>query len=132
MAHRLSISALLMSIVLVGCGDDGEGGARSLTEYCRLGEELDSLAQDVFADLESGTQAEFNAAFADLVAEHEDDLDRLEEVAPAEISDDVATLNRITREAVAADDLSTLESGEGAEVDDRIQEFESENCPSTD
>lgn len=119
-----SITVLCLS---AGCG--GDDASVSVDDYCRLAEQLDEVAAEAFGSLEpSASQGDFNALFAQVVVEHGDDLQRLEALAPDEIRADVAALNELTYEAIEANDLSILDSGEGAEIDARIQEFERETC----
>lgn len=130
MAPRLLLPLVIVASFAAGCGDDS-GESASLEDYCRLSEELSDEALEELATLDpAAPQADFNALFLRVLADHEDDLQRLELVAPDEIRDDVIALNRLIAEAIATGDLSLVESGEGADIDSRVQGYASDNCPS--
>ena len=81
-----------------------------------------------FEDLEKdpdATPKDFQAAERQLVDENEDSLDELQEVAPAEIKNDVAILVHALR-ARAGLEAEVPPDAEAAET--RITKFEKQNC----
>jgi hypothetical protein len=122
-----------IALVGFGCGDDGgDEGAPEATanveRYCELTRELDRVGGEIFEDLEKdpdATPKDFQAAERQLVEESEESLDELQDVAPAEIKDDVAILVQ----ALSARSGLEAEVPPNAEVaETRITKFEKQNC----
>jgi hypothetical protein len=125
--RKVLVGAAVAALFVAGCGDDEESS--STDEYCRLVTELDEAGNEAFSSLDDDSSDEdFAAAFSEFFDENREDIERLEEVAPEEISEEVATLVEIQRQAGETGDLSELESEASAEADAAVQEFEDENC----
>lgn len=119
-----------VALVGFGCGDDDgdEGATASVERYCELTRELDRAGAEMFDDLEKdpdATPKDFEAAERQLVEENEESLEEIQEVAPAEIKDDVAVLVEALR-ARAGLDAEAQPDAEAAET--RIDKFEKPNC----
>lgn len=85
----------IVSIVLSGCGGGGGGVAESADRVCPLMKRLHDSA-NIMAAVDVADPDQFHAALDDAVAEYVTTLDRLAEVAPEDLHDDVTT----TRSAV--------------------------------
>lgn len=85
---------MLMSLVLAGCGGGG-GVAESADRVCPLMKRLHDSGK-IMAEADLADPDHFLAARDDAVAEYVTTLDRLVEVAPDDLRDDVTT----TRSAV--------------------------------
>jgi hypothetical protein len=122
-----------VALVGFGCGDDdGDEGApdatASVERYCELTRELDRAGTEIFEDLEkdpNATPKDFEAAERQLVEENKESLEDLQEVAPAEIKNDVAILVEALR-ARAGLEAEVRAGAEAAET--RIDKFEKPNC----
>jgi hypothetical protein len=122
-----------VALVGFGCGDDdGDEGApdatASVERYCELTRELDRAGEEFFEDLEKdpdATPKDYQAAERQLVEESEESLDELQDVAPAEIKDDVAILVQALS-ARAGLEAEVPPNAEAAET--RITKFEKQNC----
>ena len=122
-----------VALVGFGCGDDdGDEGApdatASVERYCELTRELDRAGGEMFEELEKDPDAspkDFRAAERQLVEESEESLDELQEVAPAEIKDDVTSLVQALS-ARAGLDAKVPPDAEAAET--RVTKFEKQNC----
>jgi hypothetical protein len=128
--------ATVLAALIVGCGgddDDGEGtdeASSGLERYCELSRELDEAGSEKFEALESdpnATRADFEAAERELYEENETRIEEAQEVAPEEISDDVAVLVQALRARAGLG--GEVPAGAG-DADRRVQEFEAENCDS--
>jgi hypothetical protein len=122
-----------VALVGFGCGDDdGDEGAAhataSVERYCELTRELDRAGTQIFEDLEKdpdATRKDYEAAERQLVEENGESLEEIQEVAPAEIKDDVAILVEALRARAGLDAEVQPEAG-AAET--RIDKFEKPNC----
>ena len=125
------IAVAAIALVPLGCGDDDDGGSdttASVARYCELTQELDKAGEKAFKDLENdsdATRKDFVAAERQFVEENQESLEAVQDVAPAEITDDVAILVKALRARAG------LEAGIPSEADaaeGRINKFEKENC----
>lgn len=122
-----------VAVVGFGCGDDDrdEGApdaTASVERYCELTRELDRAGGEMFEDLEKDPDAsrkDFEAAERQLVQENEQSLEELQDVASAEIKDDVAILVEALR-ARAGLEAEVPPDAEAAET--RVTKFEKQNC----
>jgi non-homologous end joining protein Ku len=122
-----------MALGASGCGDDDDdegapAAEASVERYCELSRQLDRAGQKVFEDLEQDPEAtskDFEAAERQLVEENEEPLQEIQEVAPAEIRDDVATLVQALRARAGLGEPPQANSGA---AERRITEFERESC----
>ena len=90
--------------------------------------ELDRAGEEIFEELEKdpdATPKDFEAAVRQLVEENEASLEELQQVAPAEITDDVASLVEALR-ARAGRLADVPPDADAAETP--IGEFEKQNC----
>lgn len=121
---------LIGGMAIMGCDDNDESGS-NVTRYCDLTAELDQAGEEVFAELEAdpdATEEDFMEAERQFIEDHRADLDELRDVAPDEIAADVDTLLDTLLE-VAEGNLEARESEEAQQAEERITQFEEENCP---
>ena len=126
---------MVAAVALVGFGCGGDGGdegapdaTASVERYCELTRELDRAGVKMFEELEKdpdATPKDFKAAERQLVEENEHSLEKLQEVAPAEINDDVAMLVEALR-ARAGLEAEVPPEADAAET--RIIKFEKQSC----
>ena len=137
MRSRTTLICLLAALaaVAIGCGgDDGDDESNDVTagaeRYCELTKELDAAGQEEFEALEDdpdATREDFEAAERALYEENEAQIEEAQEVAPPEIADDVEVLVEALR---ARAGLGGQVPANAGEADQRVQEYEAENCGS--
>lgn len=81
---------LLLSVALAACGGGGSGGARA-NRACPLVDRLHDSA-DLVAEVDLADPDAFLGALDQAVTEYTATLDRLVEVAPADLRDDLTEL----------------------------------------
>jgi hypothetical protein len=114
-------------LALVACGDDDERSGltnRDVERYCDVVRPLDEAGSEAFEELENdpeATEEEYAAAEQAFLEKHEAEIQRLIDLAPEEIAEDVETLIALTLEGARG-------TPEFAEVEVRIQAFEDEYC----
>jgi hypothetical protein len=129
----------LLGTPLAACGDDGTGEAGQATgqateavdseRYCMLVQQLDQSGEEIFADVSEDDPAALMAAERRLVEENQETLQQLEEAAPSEIAEDVATYTAGFR-ARAQGEPYDEEAASAAE--ERILAFEEGACATTE
>ena len=127
--------ALTLTLGLVACGDDDEGGdetngSADLARYCELSQELDEAGSEAFKELEqdpNATPEDFARAEADLVKEIDQQLDEIATIAPDEIQEEAQILVASVRARGGLGDQPPDEQ-EAQEAEAAIQRFEKENC----
>ena len=131
MLRKLAALAFAGAAFVGGCGDDGDGSAAGDVErYCALVAELDEAGSEAFAALEedeTATDEDFAEAERQFVQEHREDFEELRRVAPKEVADDVDVLIA-AQEARASGGEQEETSGDVAIAEERVSEFEVENC----
>ncbi len=140
MGRRLGVVAMVTAaLVLGGCGDDDESAeettaenpAADLDRYCQLNKELGQAGDEFFAELEQrdASRKEFEEGERDFLEQNEQEIDEVLEVAPSEIQGDAETFveGLRVRAGVSDADVNLQEVGPAEE---RLAEFEQENCPS--
>ena len=100
---RLVAASAMIVLLAAGCGDDGDSGD-DVAAYCEFVAGLDA-ADDFPSD---------------------DDLDRVKELAPSEISDQVAVIADAFKEQ--GEEVFDDPSEEFITAGEEIEAFESENC----
>lgn len=104
-------------------------GEPDVERFCQLSAQLDELGdQELALDLESTTPdpEAVQAEFSDFVDAQSDRLEELQRVAPPEVADDVETFVETIRDVAETGDLSAVDAG--SEAEERITEFEEEQC----
>ncbi len=139
MPHRrtqLLAALAACALTLAACGDDDDDGAASTTaspdpaRYCELSRELDEAGSEEFEALETdpdATREDFEAAERSLVETNEEALSEIQEVAPPEIQDEVATLISSLRARAGLGD-EQLDRAAAADAEKAIAAYERENC----
>lgn len=135
----LLLLALALGVALPACGDDdddgggGDGGEPAVADlgrYCALSKELDEAGTEAFRELEQDPEAkeeDFEAVEREFVEAHEQQLEEIVAVAPAEIKDDIGVLlSSIRGRAGLGPEVPESESNPAEE---RVTAFEEENCP---
>ncbi|HVM15829.1 MAG TPA: hypothetical protein VM287_16060 [Egibacteraceae bacterium] len=124
--------AMIAVVLALGACDGGEDAAMDVADperYCEVAQSLDQAGEEeIEVDFESATPdpETVRAEFSDFVADHAEEMDEAERLAPPEIADDVAALNETIRTVAETGDLSAFDESE--EGDQRIREFESRVC----
>lgn len=127
--------AMMTGALALGACEGGVGsqqaavGEADLERYCELSQQLDQVGeQEIDVDFESATpdREAVQSEFSDFVESQNDQLEELQRVAPEEISDDVDTVVSTIREVSESGDLSAFD--ESGEAEERLREFEREQC----
>lgn len=137
-AQMIGSLALTITFLLGACGDDnggegdqatGQAAGGDVRRYCTLVQELDEAGEQIFADVAQDDPEALMAAERRLVEENQDTLEQLEEAAPAEIADDVATYLQGFRARAQGE---PYDEAAASAAEERILEFEEGACPTTE
>ena len=128
---RLVGGVAVLAGVVAGCGDDDDSSSEGDVErYCELVDELDQAGSDAFEGLdETSTDEDFAEAERQFLEDNADAFEELEDVAPEEIADDIDTLLEAQEERAAGGEQEET-SEDVSDAEERVGEFEDENCTS--
>lgn len=140
-AGVIAVTTAAAVLVFAGCGDDEDtteadtttdtaAAEGDLDRYCELAAELDQAGQEFFQEFEQqegATREDFEAAERDFLEQNQADIDEIVAVAPEEVSADAETFVEGLR-ARAGLSEATVDQQEVAAADQRLNEFEQENC----
>jgi hypothetical protein len=141
---RHFLAFVLCAVAFAACGDDDDGSTSTVAapdpgpsaaapdpaRYCELSRELDRAGSEAFEALESDpntTREDIEAAERSLVETNEDTLNEIQEVAPPEIQDQVATLILSLRARAGLTD-DQVDRAAAAQAEEAIATFERQNC----
>jgi hypothetical protein len=119
------------------CGDDDSTQSEPTASkpdsarYCELSAQLDQAGKEQFQALAKDPNAsreDYEAAERDLVEENSDLLEEIQQVAPAEIQDQAATLIASLRVRAGLSD-EKVDPGQAKEAEKAVVAFEKQNCP---
>jgi hypothetical protein len=140
--HRWSVSgaALVLAAGLAACGsdDEGSGGGEAaaptsasddVEAFCTAAVEAETMSgQGPPIDPETATPEEMQSALAEFGAQLEPALEKAEDTAPDEVSDDVETTTGLIRQMLETGDVSLMDSEEARSADAGIDGYMVENC----
>jgi hypothetical protein len=133
-------ASLLLAMTMAGCGSDDSGDDNQAAKTSASGSggdpaEFCEASVDVEAGFAMGPPvddtappAEKQAALEEFGATVEPLLERAEETAPEEVSEDVTTAADLVRDALVGGDPSVLEGPEYMAADDAIDEYMLAEC----
>lgn len=129
--HRRLAAALVgvATVALVGaaCGDDDDTEASAAPgRYCEIARALAQPPEGV--DFDTATPEQLTAAVKDHFATHLDDIDELAQLAPDEVSADVAVYARVARHIADTGDISEFDTAENAPAIRRHEAFDQRAC----
>lgn len=138
MARTIGFLALTTTLLAGGCGDGnsdeagqatGQAAGGDTQRYCELVQDLDAAGEAIFADVPQDDPAALTAAERRLVEENQATLEQLEEAAPPEIAEDVATYVAGFRARAQGE---PYDEAAASAAEERILTFEEGACPTTE
>lgn len=139
MPHK-TIAALGVAAAfsVAACGENEKSQTASVrpevtadeNRYCALAKEMDAAGTAFFAKLEaddSATEADYEKAERDFLAQHAAQFSEIEQAAPAAIKSDITTLLRAQRERSGLETTRTPQA-ETAAAEKRVRAFEKREC----
>jgi hypothetical protein len=107
-----------------GCGDGGEESRGDVGRYCELVQEVEVEFSSLDID-ESATPDDVARLRLDFIEAHQDEFDELREIVPDEIREEVEFLRQAERQLADGGDAPVPEA---QQAEERVAEFDTENC----
>lgn len=139
MPHK-TIAALGLAVAfgVTACGEDEKSQTASArpeitadaNRYCALAKEMDAAGTAFFAKLEaddSATEADYEKAERDFLAQHAAQFSDIEQAAPAAIKSDITMILRAQRERSGLETTRTPQA-EITAAEKRVRAFEKREC----
>lgn len=124
----MTISVVSLVTLLGGCKDDERVSAPA-SPYCALGKELDTRGERAFSPLtEASPPEEELRLLREFLQSNKADFTRLIDLAPREIREDVTFLVDAQQRAADTGNLKELEGEQYSLANDRVEQYEREQC----
>lgn len=125
------LALLVLTMGAAGCGDEEDGqpaaAAGDVERYCELTAQLDRAGEEAFKGLsEESAESDLRAAIRRLLDDNRDAIDEIQQVAPPEIREDVATFVEGQEQAAEVGEKAFTQEVQDAEK--RITAFEKREC----
>lgn len=132
-------ASLVLAATMAGCGSDDDSGDASASasapaendpaEFCEAAVDAESaVTSGPPIDFETATPEEIQAALEEFGAQVEPQLAAVDDSAPEEIADDVATLTGQIRQSLETGDDTLFEQPAYTEADNAIDEYMLAEC----
>lgn len=124
--RRMTLALALLALASPACGGSTKSASSNDSRYCQLARTM--AAPPAGIDPATATPEELTAAVKAHFADHLDDIDELERVAPASVRPDVAVYAATARHIAVTGDLDEFDTPQNASAISRQEGFDKKTC----